>query len=291
MTIQSSFAHKANEALCNVSCSEIARGFSRAAYSYNASAKVQKPIAEFAIHRLNQIRAASDESIIDLGCGTSLKLKEIKANTSRYIGLDLASGMLEKARMSAKLNEVDNAHFVNANAAVLPFQANSFDLVFSSMALQWCQAKYDVIAEIKRILRTRGRAVLAILVDGSFNELESAWADLSIPSRLNCFANTQSWLDAIKQNKLQCSVEEQDFFQYFDNSLGMLKSLKAIGADTQLSSSRFSAITKSELKKLDLLMRNRQPSIAHSESEESVGSDKLKSLALTYKVAFFTVHK
>jgi hypothetical protein len=138
-------------------------------------------------------------------------------------------------------------------------------------------------------------------VDGSFCEIEDAWAALDMPSRVNQFADTQDWVAAAKLNKLSCKVEEKLFYQDFQNSFGMLKSLKAIGADTHLSkdSKQTSpAISKAELRALDQIMFTQQSgsenlirltATARNAQVDNQGFNQ--TLKLTYKVAILQISK
>jgi malonyl-CoA O-methyltransferase len=279
----------------------IAKSFSKAATNYNKHAVVQQPIAESAIETLNQIRRKEDQSVLDLGCGTALKLKQIKGDTPNYIGVDLAAGMLALANEHALSQKIPSTKFINANAKALPLKDESIELIYSSMALQWCDSQFDVMAEARRVLSKGGRGVIAVLVDGSFCELEQAWAAANMPSRVNQFASTQDWVAAAKLNQLGCNVEEKLFYQGFPNSFDMLKSLKAIGADTHLSkdskqTSR--AISKAELRALDQVMLRQQsgtenlirlPATARNAQVDNQGFNQ--TLKLTYKVAILQISK
>jgi malonyl-CoA O-methyltransferase len=279
----------------------IAESFSKAATNYNKHAVVQQPIAESAIETLNQIRRKEDQSLLDLGCGTALKLKKIKGDTPNYIGVDLAAGMLALAKEHALSQKISSTKFINGNASALPLKDESIDLLYSSMALQWCGSQFDVMAEARRVLSDSGRGVIAVLVDGSFCEIEDAWAALDMPSRVNQFADTQDWVAAAKLNKLSCKVEEKLFYQDFQNSFGMLKSLKAIGADTHLSkdSKQTSpAISKAELRALDQIMFTQQSgsenlirltATARNAQVDNQGFNQ--TLKLTYKVAILQISK
>jgi malonyl-CoA O-methyltransferase len=279
----------------------IAKSFSKAATNYNKHAVVQQPIAESAIETLNQIRRKEDQSVLDLGCGTALKLEQIKGDTPNYIGVDLAAGMLALANEHALSQKIPSTKFINANAKALPLKDESIELLYSSMALQWCDSQFDVMAEARRVLSKGGRGVIAVLVDGSFCELEQAWAAANMPSRVNQFASTQDWVAAAKLNQLGCNVEEKLFYQGFPNSFDMLKSLKAIGADTHLSkdskqTSR--AISKAELRALDQIMLRQQsgtenlirlPATARNAQVDNQGFNQ--TLKLTYKVAILQISK
>ena len=65
---------------------------------------------------------------------------------------------------------------VRADAYSLPFRDGAFDLVFSSLMLQWCDDLDAVFAEIARVLRPGGLLLFSTFGPGTLAELREAWA-------------------------------------------------------------------------------------------------------------------
>ena len=72
------------------------------------------------------------------------------------VGLDIAEGMLRHARAASAA-----PHWVCADAEQLPLAADSVDLVFSSLALQWCETPGQALREIARVLKPVGRLAVS----------------------------------------------------------------------------------------------------------------------------------
>lgn len=97
--------------------------------------------------------------VLDLGCGSggiSLHLaKEFSAGA--VVGLDIEAPVIEEARarsMAAGLS--DRVTFVQAEPGPLPFEAESFDLVFSKDAMIHIADKETLFADIFRVLKPGG---------------------------------------------------------------------------------------------------------------------------------------
>ncbi len=100
--------------------------------------------------------------VLDLGCGPgtiTLGLAEAVL-PGRVTGIDTAPGAIETAqRLAAGLERV-NTTFRTANAYELPFEDNSFDLVFSHALFEHLSRPLEVMNEIQRVLRPGGLAAL-----------------------------------------------------------------------------------------------------------------------------------
>lgn len=251
---------------------QLAQHFSVAAGQYDKHAHVQADIAQALFMLMNKtIKSSSlnysiaDKVIVDLGCATAVNASQLHDYAEHYLGVDISPGMLKCAaeRLSLLPNS-NKMHLLLGDAQALPLHQNSVDLVYSSMALQWCNEPATAIAEIKRVLKPGGQAFLAIMLGSSMHELHDAWAQLGLPSRVNEFVDAQTWLEACSKDTKSVDYSHQFscFTEWHTNSFSMLKGLKAIGANTKNEStekpssnkSSSKMMTRSELEALDKKM-------------------------------------
>ena len=115
----------------------VAVSFSRAAASYDSVAELQRNVGHELMSRLPV--GLSPQRWLDVGCGTGYFSRVLGQHFPRSEGLalDIAQGMLAYARPLGGAQ-----HFIAGDAECLPLQDNSCDVVFSSLALQWC-AHFD----------------------------------------------------------------------------------------------------------------------------------------------------
>ncbi|HEY1168669.1 MAG TPA: class I SAM-dependent methyltransferase [Candidatus Limnocylindrales bacterium] len=99
-------------------------------------------------------------TILDLGCGPGDLVVAIsqRIRDARIVGLDLSPSMLLWASRHATTAE--RLRFIVADAAALPFGDASVDLVVSTLSLHHWPDPTDVFAEIARVLRPGGVALI-----------------------------------------------------------------------------------------------------------------------------------
>lgn len=104
-------------------------------------------------------------SVLDVNCGTGtlvMMLSGAAGPEGSVTGTDLADKMLAVARAKDTSSAAD---FVHANAEDLPFDNSSFDRVTATLAIHEMvrEGRLNALAEIKRVLKDGGLAVVADL--------------------------------------------------------------------------------------------------------------------------------
>lgn len=99
--------------------------------------------------------------ILDLGCGTGELMKLLLENNDRYqlTGIDLSSKMIEIA--NEKL--ANRVKLVIGDSENLPFDDNSFDLVYCNDSFHHYVEVEQVIKEISRVLKKDGYLIIGDL--------------------------------------------------------------------------------------------------------------------------------
>ena len=103
---------------------------------------------------LQQIIHIQGSHFLDLGCGTGELMSQVLSedNTRQIIGLDLSEEMLKIAKQ--KIGK--QAQFILGDSESLPFQDNSFDLVYCNDSFHHYPHPQTVIAEVYRVLKPEG---------------------------------------------------------------------------------------------------------------------------------------
>ena len=95
--------------------------------------------------------------LLDIGCGTGGTTVELALRTSpggTAVGLDIAPGMLARARERAKSAAVELLH---GDAQQLDLGASSFDAAFSRFGVMFFDDATKAFANVRRALRPGGR--------------------------------------------------------------------------------------------------------------------------------------
>ncbi|MBS0358971.1 MAG: methyltransferase domain-containing protein, partial [Proteobacteria bacterium] len=116
---------------------QIAKSFNHAALTYDASAVLQREIGKRSIERLDLVKI-QPEMILDLGTFTFYFSNQLKKQSlkSQVIDFDIAEKMLQHAKHKSPWWH--KPKYICGDAERLPFQAQSFDLIFSNLYMQWC---------------------------------------------------------------------------------------------------------------------------------------------------------
>ncbi len=204
--------------------------FDRASATYEAAAVLQSRVADELLSRLEPFDLRP-QAILDLGAGTGRATAELKRRYRRsvVIALDLAPGMLHQARRHRSF--LRRFECVCADAAHLPLEPASVDIVFSNLMLQWCDSLDDVFSEVRRVLTPGGLFAFTTLGPDTLKELRSAWADADAHNHVNRFLDMHDVGDALVRAGLQEPVLDVDRTQLtYDDGMALMRDLKAIGA-------------------------------------------------------------
>jgi len=204
----------------------IANSFSRAAQTYDAVASLQRDVGEQLLQKLQ--RDDGVKQVLDLGCGTGYFAEALqqKFPQAEVLGLDLAEGMLQFARA----RHLSRFNWLCGDAEQLPLADESIDVIFSSLALQWCAHMPSVLAELRRVLKPGGHIVFSTLGPRTFHELKSAWQQVDGYVHVNRFTEPE-----ILSTQVQAELQLQEFVRVdsvleFASLTELTRSIKALGA-------------------------------------------------------------
>ena len=204
--------------------------FERASSSYEAAATLQSQVADELLSRLEPF-AFEPPVLLDLGAGTGRAAAELKRRYRRslVIALDLAPGMLRQAARHQRFFR--RFQCVCADAARLPLESASVDVVFSNLMLQWCDSLDDVFAEVRRVLKPQGFFAFTTFGPDTLKELRGAWSAADTHNHVNRFLDMHDVGDALVRAGLQEPVLDIDRTQLtYDDGMALMRDLKSIGA-------------------------------------------------------------
>lgn len=145
--------------------------FSAAAHTYTEASPLQDHVAKTVIDMVPE--GGCPSSVLDAGCGPGrlLMLARGRWPESMLVGVDIAPGMIQKAR--SFFSGDSRAAFVEGDMAT--FQgAAGFDLVISSSALHWMRPFAPGLVHLAGQCRVGGLLAAGMMLDGTLGELREA---------------------------------------------------------------------------------------------------------------------
>ncbi|SDN92361.1 malonyl-CoA O-methyltransferase [Pseudomonas arsenicoxydans] len=205
---------------------QVAASFSRAAASYDSVAQLQRDVG-------NQLLSLLPGDFVprvwlDLGCGTGYFSRALgeRFPAGNGLAMDIAEGMLNHARPLGGAS-----HFIAGDAERLPLRDSTCDLVFSSLAVQWCADFESVLSEAFRVLKPGGIFAFASLCVGTLFELRDSWRVVDGMVHVNRFRELEVYRQLCAASGLNIkSLQALPHVLYYPDVRSLTHELKALGA-------------------------------------------------------------
>src|SRR5665811_1899268 len=215
---------------------QIRRAFSRASTGYDAAAVLQREVCTRMLERLEYIKL-QPERILDAGSGTGWGTRRLAQRypAAQVIELDIAIGMLQAAQGRSgwwqKLFGEAKRLQVCADVEALPLGANSLEMVWSNLAIQWCNDLPATCVELHRVLKVDGLLMFSTFGPDTLKELRLAFNGVDQHNHLNRFADMHDIGDMLVQGGFADPVMNMEYITLtYDDVRGVLQDLKTIGA-------------------------------------------------------------
>jgi malonyl-CoA O-methyltransferase len=197
---------------------DVKRSFDKAAETYDEAAFLQREVTDRLIERFNFI-PLQPRVILDLGAGTGYSTAKLEYcfKKAKIIAFDLAEKMLVKNKERKRW--FDRKRYVCGDAERIPFNDNSFDLVFSNLMLHWTNHLGMTIREIYRVLKPEGLLLFSTLGPDTLYELRQSWSTIDDRAHVHPFLDMHIIGDHLQQASFQDPVVDMEFISITYNDL------------------------------------------------------------------------
>jgi malonyl-CoA O-methyltransferase len=216
---------------------QVSRAFSRAAQDYDAAAVMQREVCTRMLEKLDVIKV-QPARLLDVGSGTGWGTRQLAERypQAEVIALDIAMGMLRHARGTSswwrKLFAGRRESFLCADVEALPIASGSVDMVWSNLALQWCNDLPATFVELHRVIRNDGLLMFSSFGVDTLQELRIAFRDVDGYSHVNRFADMHDIGDMLVAAGFADPVMEMEKITLtYDDVRAVMQDLKSIGAN------------------------------------------------------------
>ena len=220
--------------------SRVRDSFDRAAETYDAAAVLQKFVRTEMLSRLDLV-TMQPTHILDAGCGTGHASAALmkKYPKAELVSLDLALGMLRKtqsvnASLANRIKRVfgqAQQNLLCADIEQLPLADASVDMIFSNLAIQWCNDLDAAFVGMHRVLRTDGLLTFSTLGPDTLKELRAASKTDGERVSVSRFFDMHDIGDALVRAGFSAPVlDVERVVLTYDDAVDVMRDLKAIGA-------------------------------------------------------------
>ena len=227
----------------------VRKAFDKSADSYDEAAVLQKEVCSRLLEKLDLMKL-SPEWVLDAGTGTgeAVSVLQTKYKNTNLVLLDLSERMLEKAVTRSTLKEI---HAVCGDIEALPFADESFDLIFSSLAMQWCNDVGAALQEFRRVLKPGGLLMFATFGPDTLKELRASWQKVDNAVHVNAFIDMHDIGDGLLQMGFAEPVMEAETITVNYGEVDtLMQDLRAIGANVTSNGHRQGLLTMNMLSRL-----------------------------------------
>lgn len=210
----------------------IAQSFGKAASSYDKDAPVQKWTAKLLRDYVSGLDIKSNATCLEIGCGTGFLTKELITllPEADWTVTDLSKDMLDacKTRIgsSATYQVMDGEN---------PEASGQYDLIVSSLAVQWFHDLEGGLLKLVNLLSPTGRLVFTTLGENTFSQWRENLQRLKKTVGTHNYPTAQTVLK-FSFGSYVIDVDTIPYLQHYESGLHFLRSLKSIGAQEPKSS-------------------------------------------------------
>jgi malonyl-CoA O-methyltransferase len=215
---------------------EVRRAFSKAAAHYDAAAVLQREVCVRMLEKLDFIKL-NPVRVLDVGSGTGWGARQLggRYKDAEIIALDIAIGMLQTSRGTSswwqKLFAGSKQRFLCADVEALPLAAQSVDMAWSNLALQWCNDLPATFSGLHRVLNKDGLLMFSTFGPDTLKELRTAFQGVDGYSHLSRFADMHDVGDMLVAAGFADPVMEMEKITLtYPDVKAVMQDLRSIGA-------------------------------------------------------------
>lgn len=212
------------------------RAFSKAATQYDAAAVMQREVCKRMLERLDYIKQ-KPATVLDVGSGTGWGTRQLgeRYPAALVMALDIAMGMLQASRGTStwwsKLFSGKATPYVCGDMEALPVAANSMDMVWSNLAMQWCNDLPATFVEMQRVLKVDGLLMFSTFGPDTLKEIRSAFQGVDGYTHSNRFADMHDIGDMLVAAGFGDPVMDMEYITLtYDDVKAVMQDLRSIGA-------------------------------------------------------------
>jgi len=215
---------------------QLRRAFNRAASTYDSAAVLQHEVCRRMLERLDFIKMQPAQ-VLDAGSGTGWGTRQLAQRypAAHMLPLDIAVAMLNLSRGQLgwwkKIFNNGKYRHLCADIEALPLASASVELVWSNLAVQWCNDLPATFAELHRVLKVNGLVMFSTFGPDTLKELRTAFQGVDQHRHTNRFADMHDIGDMLRGAGFADPVMDMEIITLTYNDVrDVMQDLRNIGA-------------------------------------------------------------
>ena len=160
------------------------------------------------------IKKYPNSKLLDIGCGFNYKLLlEVEQYISEGYGIDYKVPELKNGKIKTKQIKINDK---------LPFRNNSFDFVTMLTVLEYFEHPVEIIREIERVLKPKGKLILTVPTRNAKPILEFLAYKLKIFNEEEVNDNNKYYnysdLEKLFKETDRLKIQEHRYFEFYMNN-------------------------------------------------------------------------
>lgn len=216
----------------------VRQAFSRHATEYDTHAQLQQSVLFNALREMEP-RFRERMTLLDAGCGTGYLMELLRHCEVPFtvMSCDVAFGMCEQA--AARRSEEHDNHVACADVTALPYADESCDMAVSSLTMQWVERLGEALAEIHRVLKPGGTAMVTTFGPMTLQELREAFAAVDSLPHVSDFLPAEEVAEYARKAGFTVGNISTEFrTQHYENVRDLMRAIRAIGASNKVEGRR-----------------------------------------------------
>lgn len=212
---------------------QLRHAFERAAQTYDEVAVLQNEVRKRLLRRMELV-VLEPHTVLDVGSGTGRAVADLQKcyRKARIIALDISLPMLHKTR--TRCGWFSKPQLICADAESLPLVDASVDLLFSNLAIQWCNDLTHTLGEFRRVLAPGGLAMFTTFGPDTLKELRASWSAADGFTHVNAFTDMHDIGDTLLRVGFTDPVMDMEMMRLtYRDIIQLMRELKLIGAQNK----------------------------------------------------------
>lgn len=123
-----------------------------------AKSEASKNILTEHLARYNLVKGSSQNTVLDIGCGTGAGSNMLSKSFQKVYGVDISPGAIEYCKKNWKQK---NMSFVIGSGISIPFPADTFDVVAAFEVFEHIKDWNKFLLELKRVTKQNGKIYIS----------------------------------------------------------------------------------------------------------------------------------